>query len=311
VRPTHASRLWWTVGAVGFVVALRTCFLFPWRGMLAALVEANPWLLMAAAAINLLSPACKGMGWYALLRRLAPCRLWVVQLANLMGAAVGSLTIGPTGEAARIAFVVERDGVTARVALLSVAASRVTEALALAVFVTLAPFLLDLPFPMRTLQLGAALLLAVLCIGGQAPVRTWLVNRLPAAAQRIAGQLAEVGGGPRLRVPVAYGLASWTAEWLVYHLVLRATLGPISCAASFAALIAVNLGGVLRLTPGNAGVLQAAVAAGLAPFGVPVWHGVAAGLALQGVQTLPILLLCVPFVARRPESSAATVPVTE
>jgi len=309
VKPEHRTWLWWILGLVGVVLAFRTLFQFPWKGTLAALAGANRPLLLLAVAMNLLSPLCKGFGWYALIRRLAPCRWWVVQEANLIGAAVNSLSVGPAGEAARIALLVERDPVPTRVALLSVAASRVTEGLALACFLILAPFLLDLPSPMRTLQVGSAVALAIVVVLSR--TRAWrrAMDRLPAGRQLLA-ELDAIGSGTRLLVPVALGVGSWAAEWVVYHLVLRATLGPISCSASFAALIAVNLGGLLRLTPGNTGVLQAAMVAGLLPFGVPIGHAVAAGLALQGVQTLPILLLCAPFVVRRANDSGRTAEIT-
>ena len=53
----------------------------------------------------------------------------------------------------------------------------------------------------------------------------------------------------------------------------------------------VNLGGLLRPTPANVGVTQAALVVGLLPFGVAPEHAVAAGLALQGLQVLPVLFL--------------------
>jgi uncharacterized membrane protein YbhN (UPF0104 family) len=285
--------VWWTLGFIGLLLALRTVFQFPWKGTLAALANANPWLLLMAAAINLLSPLCKGFGWYALARRLAPCRIWVVQEANLLGAAVNSVSVGPTGEATRIAVLVERDPVPMRVALLSVAASRVTEGLALAGFLIFAPLLLDLPPWTRTLQLGSAIAFVIVFAGSRTQV--WRTN------------------ARTFLVAVAFGIASWAAEWVVYHLVLRATLGSIPWSASFTALIAVNLGGLLRLTPGNTGVLQASMVAGLLPFGIPLGQAVAAGLALQGIETLPILLLCLPLVVRGAAHSrrvAATAPPT-
>src|SRR2546430_574488 len=81
------------------------------------------------------------------------------------------------------------------------------------------------------------------------------------------------------------------AQWATYHLVLRATHVPVWLAASFTALIAANLSGLLRPTPANVGVTQAALVVGLLPFGVAPEQAVAAGLALQGLQVLPVLFL--------------------
>src|SRR5438046_9141589 len=100
-----------------------------------------------------------------------------------------------------------------------------------------------------------------------------------------------MGAGGRLVWPTAFALYNWAAQWATYQLVLRATHVPVSLAASFTALIVVNLGGLFRPTPANVGVTQAALVVGLLPFGVPPEQGVAAGLALQGLQVLHVMLL--------------------
>jgi uncharacterized membrane protein YbhN (UPF0104 family) len=64
---------------------------------------------------------------------------------------------------------------------------------------------------------------------------------------------------------------------------------PASFAASFTALIAANLGGLLRLTPANVGVMQASLVAGLLPFGVRAEQAVAASILLQSLQVFPLL----------------------
>ena len=100
-----------------------------------------------------------------------------------------------------------------------------------------------------------------------------------------------MGRGGRLLLPTLFALYNWATQWATYHLVLRATHVPVSLAASFTALIAANLSGLLRPTPGNVGVTQAALVVGLLPFGVAPEQAVAAGLALQGLQVLPVLFL--------------------
>ena len=80
--------------------------------------------------------------------------------------------------------------------------------------------------------------------------------------------------------PTALALVNWAAQWATFHLTLRATHVPASYAASFTALLAVNLGGIVRFTPANVGVMQAAMVGALLPFGVAAEQAVAAGLAL-------------------------------
>ena len=105
--------------------------------------------------------------------------------------------------------------------------------------------------------------------------------------------------GGRLIGPTALALLSWAAEWGVYHLTLRAVHIPVSYAASFTALIAVNLGGVIRITPANIGVMQAAMIGALLPFGIAADQAVAGGVALQAIEVLPILALALAIAGWR------------
>jgi uncharacterized membrane protein YbhN (UPF0104 family) len=177
--------------------------------------------------------------------------------------------------------------------LLSVAWSRAVEGLGLALFLVVAPFVLDLPGPLRGLQIGAGVALASVLAVSQ--FRGWekLIARLPKSFAGAAADLAAMSWGGRLLGPTALTLLSWAAEWATYHLTLRAVHLPVSYAASFTALIAVNLGGLVRLTPANVGVMQAAIVGALLPFGIDADQAVAAGLALQAIEVLPILAIAV------------------
>jgi len=53
----------------------------------------------------------------------------------------------------------------------------------------------------------------------------------------------------------------------------------------------VNVGGLIRVTPANVGVMQAALVGALVPFGVAADQAVAGGLALQAIEVLPVLAL--------------------
>jgi uncharacterized membrane protein YbhN (UPF0104 family) len=283
--------VWWTSGIGAALVASVLFFRFPWQHTAAILAGVNIGLLATAALINLISPFAKGWAWHLLLKPVAPHRWWVAEEANLIGTAVNSLAAGVAGEAVRISFLMRRDAVPFRPALLSVAWSRAVEALGLALFLVLAPFALHLSRTLRGLQIGAGVaLIAVLALSR---FRGWegLIARLPVALRGGATELAAMSWGGRLIGPTALALLSWAAEWATYHLTLRAVHIPASYAASFTALIAVNLGGVVRITPANVGVLQAAMVGALLPFGIAADQAVAGGLALQAIEVVPILAL--------------------
>jgi uncharacterized membrane protein YbhN (UPF0104 family) len=290
--------LWWTAGIGTLIAAFVLVSRFPWQHTLATLAAVNGGLLATALLINLLSPLAKGWAWHLLLKSVAPNRWWVAQEANLIGTAVNSLAAGVTGEAARIALIRRRDAVPFRPAVLSVVWSRAVEGLGLALFLVIAPFLLELPGPLRGLQIGAGIaLVAVLAISR---FRGWegLVARLPAALRGGAAELAAMSWGGRLIGPTALALLSWAAEWATYHLTLRAAHIPVSYAASFTALIAVNVGGLVRITPANVGVMQAAMVGALLPFGVDADQAVAGGVALQAIEVLPVLALALAVAGR-------------
>src|SRR5712692_3337772 len=253
--------MWWLLGLAGAALALRVVLHFPWRDTGAALVGVNGWLLLAALVVNLVSPVAKAWGWHVLLGAVAPNRWWVAQEANLVGTAVNIVGVGVSGEAARVSLLVRRDHVPMRAAVLSVVGAPVNEDLGLETIVVMARF------------------------------RVWgrLVARLPRSLRSSAMELAQMGWGGRLIVPTALAMVNWVAQWGCYYLVLRAAHIDAPPAAAFTAVIAVNLGGIVRFTPANVGVTQAAMAGALLPFGVAAEQGVAAGLALQGIQVLPIL----------------------
>ena len=270
--------LWWPVGLVGVALALKFLAGFPWRVTVAALFAADPWLLAVALVVNLSSLAAKGWAWHLILKPVAPHSWRAAQEANLVGSAVNDLSVAVAGEAARVHLIAREAGVPVGVAVSSVVWTRVAEAL------ELEPWL-------RTGQVGVGLALGVVLLLVWARGWGWLIAQLPATLGSRLAVLAGMGSGGRLFVPTLLGMWNWGTQWATYHLVLEATHLPVSVAASFTALIAANLSGLLRPTPANVGVVQAALVVALLPFGVAPEQAVAAGLALQGLQVLPVLLL--------------------
>jgi uncharacterized membrane protein YbhN (UPF0104 family) len=57
-----------------------------------------------------------------------------------------------------------------------------------------------------------------------------------------------------------------------------------------------NVAGIFRLTPGNIGVIQGSLILGMGAFEIPAANALAAGLALQAVQVIPVLVIGVAIV---------------
>jgi uncharacterized membrane protein YbhN (UPF0104 family) len=73
----------------------------------------------------------------------------------------------------------------------------------------------------------------------------------------------------------------------------------ITPAVSLAALVMANVAGIFRLTPGNFGVMQGSIILGMGAFEIPAANALAAGLALQAVQVIPILAIGIAIVGAR------------
>jgi uncharacterized membrane protein YbhN (UPF0104 family) len=278
-------------GVVGVVLAglIRMIWRFPWADAWDAALDANGLWLGAALGINLVSLAAKGWAWQLLLRPVQRVAWRTAQEATLAGSAVADLATSVVGEAARIQVLVRKTGIGWRHALASVVYLRAVEGLGLAVFLLAAPLLVPLPPELRVAQAAAA---GALVVGLTLVVlrpRGRLMGWLPQPLQRAAAALGDLTSARALPAPLLLALLNWASQWATYALVLRAAGVHGALAASFVALVAANLAGLVPLSPGNVGVFQAAIVLGLLPLGVDADRAVLAGIALQAVQILPIL----------------------
>jgi uncharacterized membrane protein YbhN (UPF0104 family) len=287
------SRRAWLIAAlsaIGLVMAIRFGLSFPWSATVNALVDADPLLLAGAAGANIISLLAKGVVWYLLVRRVSPVRLATVQSATLVAAAVNSITVAGSGEAVRGQLLHDRDGVTYSAAFGSLVATRIVEAMGLVMLLALA-FSAIRPAP-GTLGWSVALLVLALALIGCVLIvstRRWHPS--------IAGLVPERG---LAWIPLAFVAAlNWGAQWIAYHWSIEATHVAITPAVSLTALVAANLAGILRLTPGNVGVIQGSIVLGLEAFKIPAAQALAGGLALQAVQVLPVLAIALAFVGAR------------
>jgi uncharacterized membrane protein YbhN (UPF0104 family) len=264
---------------------------FPWHAAGNALLHADPTALMAATLINLSSLLFKGTAWSLLLGNLVPTRWLAAQEATIVGSAVNSVSVSGLGEGARVQFLVAHDRVPVGDVVVSLVWSRVVEAVALVLLILVAPLFLHVPAAVRQAQLAGLAVVALTFLAVQ--VRGWafVTRALPASIRARLAPLAAMASPRRLWLPVLLSLGNWFAQWLTFHWAIEAVHVPVTYAASFTALVVANIGGILRVTPANVGVMQAAMVVALLPFGISPGRAVAAGLALQALQVLPVLVM--------------------
>jgi uncharacterized membrane protein YbhN (UPF0104 family) len=278
---------------VGAIVAAVVLFRFPWHLTIATLIAADPKLLLAALAVNLVSLVAKGWAWHLLLLLLAPSRWVAAQEANLIGCAANSVSVTVVGEIARVNRIVARDRVPLQSAMVSVVWARAVEALGLAIFMLVAPSVLRLPPILHGLQVASGAVLLGLLVAAWTGRVVGVARLFPSSARSALARVVSIGSPRRLALPTLMALVNWGAQWVTYHLTLLALHVPTGLAGSFTALVVCNLSGLARATPGNVGIAQGAMALALLPFGVSPQAAVAAGLALQGIQVLPVLALAI------------------
>jgi len=283
---------WWVklLGVLVLAAALRFAATFPWADTWATLVSADWWMLAVAGGWNLLSLVTKAWAWQLLLRAVAPVGFRTAQAATFVGAAVNSVGIAMSGEAARVHVLGKREGIPAGAAIRSIVASRLVEAIALGIFLLGFAAAIATEHTVRLLG-GGALLLA-----GAFALLRWLPWLRPggSGADALQGWSAA-----RLAPAIGVNIASWGMQWASYHWSITATHTAVAPSLSCLALVLANVGGAFRLTPANVGVVQGAVVLALRPAGVPVPAALAAGLALQAVQVLPVLAIGLALLGRQ------------
>lgn len=294
------------LGILSAALAVRFVLHFPWAGTFDAMAGADWYLLAAAAVANLASLVAKGWSWHLLLRPAAPHRWRTAQAGTFVGAAVNSVSVSVSGEAARVQLVASRDAVPIGAAIWSLVWARVVEAIAMVLFLALALALIPTDGWLRRLEVGAWVVLALLAALTVLGVWPRLVGLLPAGWRpQLQGPTGAIEPA-RLVAPLALATVNWVAQWLSYHWAIGATHVSTSAAVSLVALVMANIGGFFRVTPGNVGVLQASLVLGMLAFHIPEDQALAAGLALQAVQVLPVIAIGVALVGAQGLRSLGT-----
>ena len=292
----------------GAVLVLLVVFVrqVPWRAVLLAARAADPWLLLAAAALNLISLAAKGVRWWVFLRPVGVRSLPLVMRATFAGASLNNLVVAQGGEGARVLMVARGAGVSSARVLAALAVERSFDALSYLVLLVGAAWLLPLPVALirwritGSVALGVATL-AIACmlvrardaprgsmdaLTGSADAM-WPVTRY---ARQFLAAISSTTSTGSFAAAAALSVVAWLLQVATYHLVARATNSPLPVAGSIAALLAVGVSFLVRATPGNVGVFQMVYALTVASFGIARPAAVAIAVLIQAVQVAPTLL---------------------
>ena len=269
------------------VIVLATTRQLDWRwgALLEQLRGASLRLLALAIAANLASVVTRAGLWWLFLRSAGAPGFSLALRGTIAGLALNGVLIGRAGEAARVVMAVNGSAVDGAAAVATVVAERVALISGYLVVAVAGSWFVELPDAVaRRLRFAVW---ALLGIGTLVAVGVVVAARVTARAR----QLVAVVRATPLAACILLVAATWGLQFATYHLTALALEFPTPLSGSLAALVLVNAGTTVGITPGNTGVMQVAYAAGMRMSGLPVDAAVGVAVVLQAVQTLPVLLL--------------------
>jgi uncharacterized protein (TIRG00374 family) len=276
-----------------------------WHTTWLNITEANRTILLAAALVNLLSLALKGVRWWIFLRPVGARSLFMAVKATFAGAGLNNVLVANGGEAARVVFVARAAHIQSAKVLATLALERMFELIGYIVMLAISVSFLELPPSLaRTKPIAWAALAGVVVL------MIYLVRR-PAKTEIIAIDtsalgwrarfsnymkhfMRTIGGistGPRFIVALSLSVGIWALQVWTYALTARAAHFNLTLVGTVAALLAVNLGFAVRATPGNVGIFQAAYALTAAAFGMDRDQAIAVAFLIQTQQIIPVTLI--------------------
>lgn len=282
-----------------------------------ALVSVHPGWTFLAFVLMVTSMVFRSEAWCAVLRSALPhrtIRRVDVARATMIGVFMSAILPGRVGEPARAIVLSRRLGRVASYlpvvvgtlfsqTLLNVLGLSAVAAIAFAGTTTLEAH----AGPLALVAVVPAVLLIVVLM---AP---WLFERtsprspvLKKAASALAVGLSELRSGLRVfrRVTATFHalsvqLGAWALQLLsVYALLVACRLeDQAGIAAAAAVLTAVNVTGIVPVTPSNVGILQATSVLVLAAWGIGTDTALAYGILLQAVEVAVAVALGLPALA--------------
>lgn len=299
-----------------------------WNAAWAAMKGASIPLLLLAFLANTASVLLRIVRWWMFLRPAGAPSFALALKAGIAGVGLNNVLLANGGEAARVVFVSSASGVPGATVLATIALERMFDIVGFIVMVVAATLLFPLPPEMERYRIPAMVVLAIV-LGGLAllvyktrglnpntladrPVEVTPPVGIAAKVRSFfAGFVASMGAltnGPRFAWALALSLLAWIGQVATFALAAAAAGVDVPLEASLAGLLAVNLGLVLRATPGNVGFFQLAYALTVAQFGVARDPAIAISLLIQTLQVVPVTILGVAlapeflFKKRRAES---------
>ena len=327
MRSALVRKVRWVVIALMMVAMLAYIRRTPWDAVLITMHHTTLKLLVLALCFHLLALSGKAGIWWTFLHPLGGPRLTTVARGTLMGATLNSLFVGSSGEAGRVLLMSRLTGIPSASVVATVVLERAVDLCGFLTLLACAVFLYPVP---RTLTIGASMLLGVAVaiatlqtlrrrrgreLSSESRASHSIVRRCQRYLERVFVCTRVIATRRRFAFAFALTLLDWCSELTSYALVARAAHFPLGVGGSLLALLAVNVGFLVRVTPGNVGVFELVYATVAHSLGLPTDVAIGVALMLHLVQDVPTSILGLTLGARlfgptRPPTSSAPEPLT-
>ena len=320
MSPKLKKGIRWAISAAILVFLILFARTIDWHAAWNSMRHASLPLLAAAIGVNILSVLIKAVRWWLFLRPIGIKSLPLAIRATVAGAGLNNVLVANGGDAARVVFVSRVSGVSSSTVLASLALEKLFDPIGFVILVVFGVLAFQLPPQFERWKVPAELTLVAIVLllvffvyatrhikpehvpERRAKPRTWWgkVSAYLTSFGQTAGRLAT---GPRFLAAMALSLLAWACQLWTFQLAAAAAHVPIPRAGSLACLLGINVGLIIRATPGNVGFFQFVYALTAGEFGVPRDDAIAVSLLIQTIQILPLTLvgiaLAPEFIFRR------------
>jgi uncharacterized protein (TIRG00374 family) len=265
-------------------------------------------LVFAALVVNFLSICLKGVRWWLFLRAAGAPSFGLALRATIAGAGLNNVLVANGGDAARVVFVSRSTGVRSSTILATLALERMFDAVGFVLLLVFGVIAFQLPPLLERWRIPAELLLVAIAIflvwfvynaknikpehvpERRAKPRT-LWGRVRHYLAGFASSTRSLTTAWRFTGAFVLSMLSWAGQFATFALAAAAAHVHLPFAGSLAGLLAINLGLLIRATPGNVGFFQFVYAIAAEQFNVGRDEAIAVSLLIQTLQIIPMTVV--------------------
>lgn len=332
MRAAVGKYIRWIITAAIVVFLIVFARTIHWSEAWAAMRSASLPLLAAALGVNFLSLVFKSVRWWMFLKPAGAPSLALSLRATIAGAGLNNILVANGGDAARVVFVTRATGVSSATVLATLALERLFDPIGFVILLVYAAMAFSLPPSLEIWRLPAQIALAIIVAllawflysarhvspedlteTRRASASWWA--HLKSYLAGFAQSARALASGPRFTSALILSMLAWICQVLTFKYAADAAHVSMSIAASVATLLAINLGLLIRATPGNVGFFQFVFAITAEQFGMDRNDAIAISLLIQTLQIVPVTLLGVAlapeFIFRRSRAREAAERLAE